>query len=431
MRGVVGRRIVIPPELRSGWKIILAAAALMAVTSGVWYSGSVLFVPLLAEFGRDYAATSAIFSVFTLLTGVFGILTGHLMDRWSARRVILVGGILLFCGHALSSLATARWQLFLTHSVLTSLGVACMGWTPVSVHIARTFHERRGLMLGVASAGVGIGLATFIPFTQAVIDYAGWRMAFLALGSCGTLLVLPAAWFAFRPGETPSGPTGVNGESARAAQPHGETASDQGLGAALCSRTFWLAAATFSCLSAPVQLLMTHQVAHLVEAGQPALFVAGLVGLVGLASTIGKVFWGWLSDRWWLESIYTTAISILGLGVAVLLSIGPSTARGVLYVYAILVGFGYAVSPTLSPIMSARFFSGPRFGITFGVLHMIHLSGGAAGVWAAGYVHDLAGNYRPALFGSYVSLGLAVLFVWLAAPRRLAAKSAAERMTPR
>ncbi len=414
----------------AGWGVVAAASTLMAVTSGVWYSGSVLFVPLLDEFGRDYAATSAIFSLFTLLTGAFGILTGYLVDRWSARRVIMVGGVLLFCGHALSSLAAARWHLFFTHSILTSLGVACMGWTPVSVHIARTFHQKRGLILGIASAGVGIGLATFIPLTQAVIDLAGWRVAFLVLGSSGTLLVFPAAWFAFRQGEIPSA-TVADRAAARAAQPQGESGMERGLRAALGSRTFWLAAGTFGCLSGPVQLLMTHQVTHLIEAGQPALFAAGILGLVGLVSTLGKVFWGWVSDRWWLETSYATAISILGLGVAVLLSIGPGSARGMLYIYAVLVGFGYAASPTLSPIMSARFFSGPHLGIIFGALHTVHLGGGAVGVWIAGYIHDVAGNYRPALFGIFLSLGLAILFAWLAAPRRLAREPVAERAVSR
>lgn len=81
--------------------------------------------------------------------------------------------------------------------------------------------------------------------------------------------------------------------------------------------------------------------------------------------------------------------------------------------------------------MTARFFSGPHLGIVFGALQIIHLSGGAAGVWIAGYVHDLAGNYRPALFGPCLSLGLAVLCAWLAAPRRLTGKSVAGRMASR
>jgi predicted MFS family arabinose efflux permease len=397
----------------AGWGRVAAGAALMAVTSGVWYSSSVFLLPLLDAFGRDYGATAGIFSLFSVLTGVFGMLTGHLVDRLGARRVILVGGLLLFAGHALSSLAAARWQLYLTHGVLTALAVASMGWTPVSVYISRTFRERRGLMLGTASGGVGVGIAVFIPLTHAVNTAIGWRAGFLVLGSCGSLIVLLVAWFALGAGDRPPAPAAAGGVAPPAA-----AAFDRGLGTAIRTPVFWLTAAAFVCLNAPVQMVMTHHVAHLIEVGQSAAFVGGLVGLVGLASTPGKVFWGWLSDRWWLEWAYAAAIAILMVGIGVLLNVGPGSPRTVSYVYALLIGFGYAVAPALTPVMGARFFAGPRFGLMFGTLNMIHLAGGAAGVWLAGWLHDLVGSYRPAFLGSYLALALAVLFVWLAAPRR-------------
>ncbi|MFA5026535.1 MAG: MFS transporter, partial [Candidatus Methylomirabilota bacterium] len=397
----------------AGWGLVAAGAALMAVTSGVWYSGSVLLIPLLETFGKDYEATSGIFALFGVLSGVFGMLTGHLVDRLGARRVILAGGLLLFCGHALSSLATARWHLYITHGVLTALGIAGMGWTPVSVYISRAFQERRGLMIGVASSGVGVGIAVFIPFTHAVIGVAGWRMGMLALGSVGSLIVLLVAWFALGgDDQRPAGPSGPLRTSPAV------PAFERGLAAALRMPQFWLTAGTFACLNAPVQLMMTHQVAHLVEVGHSAALVGGLVGLVGLASAPGKVFWGWLSDRWQLEWAYGAAVLILAAALGVLLAVGPGTGTAVLYLYATLIGFGYAVAPALTPVMSARFFAGPRFGLMFGTLNMIHLAGGAIGIWVAGRVHDLMGSYRPALFGSYLSFGMALLFVWLAAPRR-------------
>lgn len=403
-------------ELRRGWPKVAAAAALMAVTSGVWYSGTVFLIPLLEEFGRDYAATAGIFSVFTVLVGAFGVLTGHLVDRLGHRRVILGGGLLLLAGHLASSLATARWHLYLTHGILTALSISSVGWTPVSVFISRAFRQRTGLVLGIASSGVGVGIMLFVPFTQTMIQLAGWRAAFAALGACGALIVLPVAWWAL-----PEAP--ARALSPRAGEPAGprrepEGGFPHGLGAAVRTRAFWLVAATFTALNAPVQMVMTHQVAHLVEAGQPALFVAGLVGLVGLASTPGKIFWGWLSDRWWLEWTYPAGILILTGAVTLLLGIGPGSARGTLYLFAVLIGFGYSMAPALTPVMGARFFAGPHFGLLFGTLNMVHLAGGAVGVWVAGYVHDLAGSYRPAFQASYASLALAILCVWLAAPRR-------------
>jgi len=389
----------------AGWGLVAAGAALMAVTSGVWYSSSVFLMPLLAAFGRDYGATAGIFSVFGVLSGVFGMLTGHLVDRLGARRVILAGGLLLFAGHLLSSLATARWQLYLTHGVLTALAIAGMGWTPVSVHISRSFRERRGLMLGAASSGVGIGIAVFLPLTHWVSATLGWRAGFLILGTSGSLIVLLVAWFALGTGEPPAPAAGERAAVRTVA------AFDAGLGVALRTPVFWVTAATFVCLNGPVQMVMTHHVAHLIEVGQPAALVGGLVGLVGLASTPGKVFWGWLSDRWRLEWAYAAAIAILMTGLGVLLGLGAGSPRSLSYLYAILVGFGYAVAPALTPVMSARFFAGPRFGLMFGTLNMIHLAGGAAGVWLGGIVHDLVGSYRPAFLGCYLSLALAALVV--------------------
>jgi MFS family permease len=182
-------------------------------------------------------------------------------------------------------------------------------------------------------------------------------------------------------------------------------------------------ALSFVLLNAPVQLAMTHQVAHLVESGIPRMTAAGLVGLMGLFSIAGKVGWGFLSDRWWLEWTYAAGILILVAGIAALLALGPSSPAWLIYAYAACLGVGYAISPALTPILTGRFFAGPNFGAVFGVLAMVHNSGGAAGMWLAGYAHDLTGSYRLPLLASMASAVLAGVAIWLLAPRRIAPKS--------
>jgi cyanate permease len=106
-----------------------------------------------------------------------------------------------------------------------------------------------------------------------------------------------------------------------------------------------------------------------------------------------------------------------------LLTIGPTSSAWHLYGYALLIGLGYAVGAAMNPILSGRFFAGRHFGILLGIFNTFYQGGAAAGVWLAGYIHDLTGSYRLSLFGSIASVGLAALCVWLAAPRRVPAPS--------
>lgn len=397
-----------------------AGSALMTITSGVWYTASVFYVALIQAFGWSYGSTAGIFSLFTVLYGISGVLAGYLVDRIGPRRVILASGGLLVLALTCNSLATAQWHLYLTHGVLAALGLSGMGWVPVSVILARGFQRRRGLALGIASAGVGVGIAVFVPLTQALIDRGGWRMAFIALAVISAAVIMPVGLFALREGGIGWPGEGRSAEPSAAAS-HAGHAGPPGwnLASAARSRAFWLVAGTFLFLNSPVQLVLTHHVAHLVEVGQPKIFVAGIVGLVGLVSVAGKVLWGYLSDRWWVEVIYLAGIAFLVAGIVTLMGMGPASTAWVLYGYAALMGLGYAVSPAMTPVLSARFFAGRHFGAIFGALNMIHQAGGAAGMWLAGYAHDLTGSYTLPFVLSIASAMVSLACIWLAAPRRL------------
>lgn len=393
-----------------------ACAALMAITSGVWYTASVFFVALIQAFGWNYGSTAGIFSFFTVLYGISGVLAGYLVDRLGPRRVILASGVLLVLALTGNTLATAQWHLYVTHGVLAALGLSGMGWVPVSVLLARGFQRRRGLVLGIASAGVGAGIAIFVPFTQMVIQWGGWRTAFIALAIISALVIFPVGLFALR-GQRPS-----SAADAPATLPPSHVSMDPRgwtLASAIRSRPFWLVGATFVFLNSPVQLVLTHHVAHFVGVGQPKVFVANIVGLVGLVSVAGKILWGYLSDRWWIEVTYLAGIAFLVGGILALMRTGPATPAWGLYAYAVLMGFGYAVSPAMTPVLSARFFTGRHFGAIFGALNMLHQVAGAAGMWLAGYAHDLTGSYTLPFTVSIASALLSLACVWLAAPRRL------------
>lgn len=398
--------------------LLAAGATLMAISSGVWYAASVFFVALIQEFKSDYTSTAGVISVFIIFYGLWGILAGSLLDRLGPRRVILAGGIILPLALIGSGSISALWQLYLTHGVLTPLGLSLMGYVPVSVLMTRTFRRQRGLALGIASAGVGIGISVVVPLTQYLIDRAGWRMAYVGLAAIAAGVVLPVGLLALREGGRPpskaaSAPGAVTDLAQREA-----AAREWTLVAVLRSREFWLVTAGFACLNGPIQLVLTHHVAHLVEVGHSKLLGAGIAGLVGVVSVPGKIWWGYLSDRLWPEWIYLAGCACVLAGIGTLMGMGPLSSLWSLYAYAALMGFGYSVSPAMTPVMCGIFFGGPHFGVIFGCLNMLYHAGGAAGVWWAGYLHDLTGNYQLSFSASIVSAATTVLLVWLAAPRR-------------
>src|SRR5437660_7206048 len=92
------------PRLSSaGWGIVAAAFLTFAVSAGLMHSYPVFFVAFLADFGWSRAQTSLAYSVSQLLTGASSPAVGVLVDRVGPRRLVLMGGVLLALGLALSA----------------------------------------------------------------------------------------------------------------------------------------------------------------------------------------------------------------------------------------------------------------------------------------------------------------------------------------
>jgi MFS family permease len=181
---------------------------------------------------------------------------------------------------------------------------------------------------------------------------------------------------------------------------------------------FWLTAVVFFAGSAATQMLLVHQVAFLVDHGVSALVGATVVGIVGVASVAGKAGWGTLSDRIGREPTYTLAFACVASSVAMLALAGAYPRTPLPYVYAVLIGVGYAATAPLTPAIASDLFGGPRFARIFGLLHFANSLGGALGAWVAGRIFDATGGYAQAL---PIAAGMALLapaLLWIVAPRR-------------
>jgi MFS family permease len=276
---------------------------------------------------------------------------------------------------------------------------AFVGWIPLSTAIPRWFHRDLGLALGIMSAGAGLGIAVTIPLVERAIALFGWRTAFGIQAAFSFGVVVPlAVW--------------------------GLARADAGRGGAPAAAPPVGLPAAFFLTSFTTTTVTVHQVALLVDRGIPRALAASAAGVLGLVSIGGKIAWGWLADRWGRVMTLSAGTVFMGAGILGLLAAPMPADLPVLIAIVTAVSLGYAVVPTLTPILTADFFRGQSLGEIFGVLNLIHNLGGAAGAWFAGWAHDVTGDYLMPYTLAFVLDLLGVGCVWVAAPRKILRNSA-------
>ncbi len=362
----------------------------LALAYGIWYAYSVILVALLNEYGWSRSVLAGAFSVFTLVHGAANPVIGALCDRVRPLRLMAMGGAALGLALWACSGISSPAQLYLGFGVLTALAVAAAGWIPALVQVQRDFQDRLGLALGIVSSGVGVGMLLVVPLTQLLIDAFGWRTAFRALGVICAAWIVPSSLYLLRRPRAPRAAPQPPAAKRKEAPP------PLTLAEAMRDQPFWLMLAAFFFGNLCSQTLHVHQVAYLVDQGVAAIVAASVVGVVGLASIVGKTGGGWLSDRVERELVYLAGIGIMVASVAALAALPAAPAPWAIYGYAVLLGLGYSVTASLIPAMVSDRFSGPHFGAIVGVGLMASAAGSAAGPWMAGWLFDFTGSYRLA-----------------------------------
>src|SRR5213078_5114217 len=294
---------------------------------------------------------------------------GILVDRVGPRRVMLGGACALGGACVLASRIDSLWSLYLVTGVLAAAGVCAVSWIPSGALIARWFTERRGRMVGLAFSGMGAGVLVIGPLAQWLIIGYGWRAAYLVIG-VGTLVVLlPLVWLGVREAPVAAAP----GRSDVSRPGPGIVSTGREVGEALRTRAFWALFFAYLCTPLAVFSVVTHQVAFAVDHGFPRLFAAGIFGLTGLLSIVGRIVFGVAADQIGRATSATISYACTAVGTLCLLGLEVGPHAAALYAYAFFFG---------------------------------------------GAVHDLTGSYRIAFLIAVGFCVLGALCFGLARPRR-------------
>ena len=407
------------------WIIVGVSFTTLALTSTIIHSFSIFFVALLKEFGWSRSITAGAYSLFMILYGVIGPFAGGMVDRLGPRRVFVLGSLLWGMGLALCSLIHSWWQFYIFFGVIAAIGAGFTGWVPNTTVIQHWFKEKRGLAIGILSSGIGIGIFVCIPSIQHLINRVGWRMAYRVMAFFIPLVVITLTIIFLKrsPRITSSAPITQETYPAMMKDPlivNLEWVSRSWtLRKAIFTKSFWVLSVSFFFSSLINQSILAHHVAFFVDEGLDTLFASYIVGMIGIVSIGGKIFWGTLSDRIGREITFTLVIACSICGILLLITFPIFSSPYIPYFYALFFGMGYAGTAVLPPLITADFFEGRAYGSIFGTIFILNSVGGAFGAWLGGFLHDHVGNYIPFFIIVIACALLACFNIWIAAPRKI------------
>jgi MFS family permease len=411
-----------------GWLIVAVAFVSMGIVVNARTAFSLLFPPILAEFGWERGVTAGAFSFGFLVSALLSPSLGRLMDFRGPRPVLELGVVLVSCGLVLAPFVSAPWQLYLTLGVLVGGGSVCMGYTGQALYLTNWFVRRRGLALSIAFSGVGVGSIVLLPGLQLLIERHGWRTACVALGVLTLVLLAPLNLLVRgRPSDLGLEPDGDRAAAGAAGGRKSNVvdaawvAVDWTLARALRTTRFWWVAIGYFCGLYSWYAVQVHQTKYLVEIGFSPGMAAWALGLVSLVAIPGQIALGHLSDRIGREWVWTVGGVGFALCYVLLLLLRDLPTPALLYLMVIAQGLlGYGLVSVVGAI-PAEIFEGRHYGSIFGTLMLASIIGGATGPWLTGVIHDTTGSYTSAWWIAIASSTISVITIWLAAPRHIRA----------
>lgn len=392
------------------WVAVVAFFALFAA-AGFRSAPSALMIPLNDEFGWSFGVMSLAVSVNLILYGLVSPFAAAMMGRFGMRRIVAIALTLVALGAAGSAFMSASWQLFVFWGVLIGGGTGSMALVLAATVVDRWFVQRRGLVMGVLTAGQATGQLVLLPPVAMLADEVGWRQASFLIGVVA-LAVVPFVLLFLRDYPSDLGVVPYGADAAAYVEPARfvggaiRRAIDT-LVFASKSKTFWALAAAFAVCGATTNgLVGVHFIPSAHDHGMPAATAAWLLAIVGVFDIVGTIASGWLTDRYDPRILLAAYYTFRGFGLMLLPWLLSDQVHPSMVLFVVIYGLDWVatVPPTVA-LCRSNF--GDKGTIVFGWVFAAHQIGASVAAFGAGVIRDVFGEYSLAFWGGAVMCVLA------------------------
>ena len=396
-----------------GWSVLAVGVAFQAILFGFTVNSFTLWVTeWVKDFGAPRGDLILSITILGIVQGVLAPFAGKAMDRASIRVLVSAGAVITVLGLALISQIHAVWQIVAVYATLIAVGTLLAGPLSAQTLAAKWFRGRRGFAVGISTIGTSIGGFFMPPLVTLLFLEVGWRDAHLILAAIALVAIVPLVWLIVRNNPEELGVEPDPETEISAARIAAREFPDWTTVTILKERNFWIMILAFVPMATALGSVQHNLSPIANDSGIGPQQASYLVSLMLGSAAVSKLFFGLVTDRWDLRSLFWLAN--LSIGAAIFLfMLQPSYA--VMLAASALLGLGAGgFLPLLAAVVSSRF--GPKsFGRVMGLVGPFALLGGF-GPWLAGWLRDHQGSYEVALQITLVILIPAVLVMLLLKP---------------
>jgi MFS family permease len=390
------------------WWIVAASLIGMIVGPGtaVIFVTNVFMVPVTTELGWSRGLFSSGLLASAVASPIMTPLFGRLMDRYGIHKVALPAATAYGLALASFSLLSANnvWQLYIMFFCASGFGAA-VGPLVYSKAITAWFDKERGLALGIATCGVGLGTFIIPAMAQLFIGTLGWRVGYVAVGVTTWILAFGMISIFVRepPGYLQRMREAQDSETAAGRHPFGITARQAITG----TRQFPILFLIFLLEgTANNGILSGHFVPMLMDRGYTPQQAVGMLGASGLAAMVARVIVGFCLD-WVNGPVFSAVVMLLPVcGVGLLWSGAGGSAP---FFAAVCIGLAIGAEVDMLGFFVSRYFGRRAFGTLYGLVFAAFTIGIGVGPAILGFGYDHFHSYEQVLLGYVVALIVASL----------------------
>ncbi|WP_261132212.1 MFS transporter [Bacillus sp. Marseille-Q3570] len=403
-------------KIHYAWVILGLSFLTLLTIQGIRLSFGAFIQPWETFFQTNRGLISMIGMVSYIIFGISQPVVGRITDHVGPRKIFTISVVFVGSSMLFTTFTTHPWQLFLLYGFLASIGFGGASQVAGTVVISNWFQKKRGLALGILSAGTAAGQLLVVPSTLYFISWTTWQTTVLAYGLFLMFVFLPLIVFLLKnkPAEMGLHPYGYTvKQPAKTVQLPVHTRGSFVFIKVLKKKEFWfLMLPFFVCGVTTSGLIDTHLIPFSKHHGVSNAVISWTIGLLAAFNFAGTIISGYFSDKWDCRKMLGYLYSVRGLTLVFLLIIaGFSDLTAVLHQNPTLliifgISFGIVDFSTVAPTikLATDYFKSYSIGLVVGGIFLSHQIGAALGSYLPGLLYDMTGNYQQSLFYAIVVL---------------------------